>query len=584
MAGAASAAEERLEDGQPLLVPPMDATLRQTWLQLPPTPPPQTPEERSWASLLPGLRAERLGRWAAAATVYRAVLDQPEVSEQTRAEAAFGLARMLVTENPGEATVALARIPAELVGSLAEQVMRARILLMQGEREAARSWLKSALDPFAFTQPFHYAVAADDAALLASDGKEEERAALLRVLAGLRVDSGGVRVALALRRCNPSLDLRPGDRAVVDLAFDGLGEAVAATAVWASRPGPMAGWLAERALLSTAEPGAILSSSRARRYRVQLGCAAVDRVPARPPAAVVVGWVQGQLEPATLAAVHERVRAAAPRSPKELLDLTPEESPLRLPTLLSLASGRPEAVDEILALLDRLRAPAGVRLAAMRQLVGVEALSRERFCATADVIAVPEPASDAETLLARASMLQECDRGAEARRLLEAGLAAQPPSSLAAARIGGALLAQTERVDARRAIADRIGLPATDCSRAAPLVALPVALSADDYPPRLRWLGIESRQETEIAIGADGRATGARIVASHPPFLFDTATIGLVTRQPLVAAPRGGPPVACSGYRRAVAWRLPPDGADAPSPSPVPPSAPPAGEDGGGER
>ena len=76
------------------------------------------------------------------------------------------------------------------------------------------------------------------------------------------------------------------------------------------------------------------------------------------------------------------------------------------------------------------------------------------------------------------------------------------------------------------------------------------------YPAEARAQGIEGSVQVRYDVSVDGRVTGAEVISSSPPGVFDDAAVAAVRSWRFNAPVRDGQPVAATGLVSTVEFKL----------------------------
>ena len=102
------------------------------------------------------------------------------------------------------------------------------------------------------------------------------------------------------------------------------------------------------------------------------------------------------------------------------------------------------------------------------------------------------------------------------------------------------------------------GVPGDLCGTADRAPSIPPAamtLTSDDYPRDLLRRNIVGYTAVELAVDANGKISGQRMIVSQPPELFDAITEDKLTGVTLLPAYQGDAPTACRGLVQRVHWQ-----------------------------
>ena len=468
------------------------------------------------------------------------------------------------------------------------RTLKARVLLNLRRFREARKELETAtgeLGGLTLTVDAADIAARSDNAIAASlsGAPEQAREYLGYTGAGRTTNQFNAAAAMVPPPCGGEDDLRPDDVAVVEFSILEDGSVGRAAPIYSSRQGKSALAFA-RAVLDwswSQEKAQAIPAFFRLLTRVELRCSTAAQ---RPSIVALLNddlneWLdQNGVEPWNL---EEQVDAKRARLLKTELDrraLASGTASLQVLQVLVLLVDNPVVpqvekagyVERALVIVRSQHAPAAVlaalgirRAQATWFAKDVKEARRALREFLADPVIHSDPRASAAVLLYDALAL---DYGRDKRdtSVIELGQVRDMPGldprdpirTAALVRLASLELLDGD-VAAAQAAFDASGLDTEQCALldAGPRLKLTKA-SSNDYPDEaLRW-GFEGWVKTEYDILASGHTTNVRAVVAFPPFVFNDAATGIMTKSVFEATFRPGSTLGCGGRNQSVVFNM----------------------------
>lgn len=542
-----------------------------------------TTRDRARYQLLLARTHERLADVARAQVAYRDVLEQSPTLAQ-RTAATVGLSRMLLIGRPSEALeLAAAQSAREDGGSNWEAALIAgRAARMLGRDAEAAQYLETA-SRRAWSAPFVDAAVARvalDRAVIA--GRAGDRQTLIALTALTQDSATNLNTVLSrtLPECGVA-GVEADDFVVIELV-NGFGERPVAGLIFASRPEAAAPFIEAFGRTPPISP-------EDRATSVLLRCSVTppsDFGGFTAPHEIIFGWATsigaypaiGMSDSQDFAGIAARLAEREARLGRDSPYLIPVLAHLILVSGEALVTDPGGARERIFGYADRLnalliahRAPADARLmAALMKIfleVALERKSQEQAVAEMHAL-VSAAAGDASTqpenlfaVGAGQSQLPNMSRELEAAtlaRILDATAANESDPR----RRGMALRLARLRQDlgdpaAAQALLSAHRLSADLCEVAETrLRFLSSDIRAEDYPDDSNAANLHGGVTLQLSVNGAGRPEDTRIVAAHPPYVFDAVTLARAPTIRFEPARARGQAVSCRGVMQPLRWQL----------------------------